>query len=237
MAEQKLNASLRDGGGKGSARKIRAQGLVPAILYGHGMEPVKVAIDDRDLYHVLHTEAGANVLVDLQIGKDRHLAMPREVQRDNIRGRFLHVDFLAVRRDEKITVDVPVHLVGESHGVKEGGVVEHHLWDLKVECLPTNVPQSVEADITRLGIGDSLSVADIRIPGNVTVLTPSEETIVSVVPPPILKIEEEIAEAVEGEEAEAEAEGATAEEGEEHAETPETGEGGGEDQGGEGGEG
>ena len=234
MAEKELKANLRDGGGKGSARKIRAQGLVPAILYGHGMDPVKVAIDDRDLYHVLHTEAGANVLVDLQIGKDRHLAMPREIQRDHIRGRFLHVDFLVVRRDEKITVDVPVHLVGESHGVKEGGVVEHHLWDLKVECLPTNVPQSVEADITRLGIGDSLSVADIRIPGNVTVLTPSEETIVSVVPPPILKIEEEVAEAVEGEEAEAEAEGATAEEAEEHAEAPESGDGGGEGEGGEG---
>ena len=234
MAEKELKANLRDGGGKGSARKIRAQGLVPAILYGHGMDPVKVAIDDRDLYHVLHTEAGANVLVDLQIGKDRHLAMPREIQRDHIRGRFLHVDFLVVRRDEKITVDVPVHLVGESHGVKEGGVVEHHLWDLKVECLPTNVPQSVEADITRLGIGDSLSVADIRIPGNVTVLTPKEETIVSVVPPPILKIEEEVAEAVEGEEAEAEAEGATAEEAEEHAEAPESGDGGGEGEGGEG---
>ena len=234
MAEKKLKANLRDGGGKGSARKIRAKGLVPAILYGHGMDPVKVAIDDRELYHVLHTEAGTNVLVDLQIGKDRHLAMPREIQTDHIRGRFLHVDFLVVRRDEKITVDVPVHLVGESHGVKEGGVVEHHLWDLKVECLPTDVPQSIEADITRLGIGDSLSVKDIRIPGNATVLTPLEETIVSVVPPPILKIEEEVAEAVEGEEAEAEAEGATAEEAEEHAEGGEAAESGGEGEGGEG---
>jgi large subunit ribosomal protein L25 len=133
MAETKLKATLRDGGGKGSARKLRAQGLVPAILYGHGMEPIKVAIDDRDLYHVLHTGAGSNVLVDLQVGKDRHLAMPREIQRDHVRGQFLHIDFLAVRRDEKITVDVPVLLVGESHGVKEGGVVEHHQWDLKVE--------------------------------------------------------------------------------------------------------
>src|SRR5437588_6135206 len=217
MAEKKLMANLRDGGGKGSARKIRAQGLVPAILYGHGMEPVKVAIDDRDLYHVLHTEAGANVLVDLQIGKDRHLAMPREIQRDHIRGRFLHVDFLVVRRDEKITVDVPVHLVGESHGVKEGGVVEHHLWDLKVECLPTDVPQSIEADITRLGIGDSLSVADLKPPQGAEILTPPEEAIVSVVPPPVLKLEEEVA-AVEGEEAEAEAEGEAAEGAEEQAE-------------------
>src|SRR5438067_8767887 len=235
MAEKKLSANLRDGGGKGSARKLRAQGKVPAILYGHGMNPVKVAIDDRDLYHVLHTDAGTNVLVDLHVGEDRHLAMPREIQRDHIRGQFLHIDFLVVRRDEKIHVDVPVHLVGESHGVKEGGVVEHHLWDLKVECLPTDVPQSIEADITRLGIGDSLSVKDIRIPGNATVLTPLEETIVSVVPPPILKIEEEVAEAVEGEEAEAEAEGATAEEAEAGETSGEGGEGqGGEGQGGEG---
>jgi large subunit ribosomal protein L25 len=218
MAETRLNASLRDGGGKGSARKLRAQGRVPAILYGHGMDPVKVAIDDRDLYHVLHTDAGANVLVDLHIGKDQHLAMPREIQRDHIRGQFLHVDFLVVRRDEKIHVDVPVHLIGESHGVKEGGVVEHHLWDLKVECLPTDVPQSIEADVSALGIGDSLRVADITPPPGATILTEAEETIVSVVPPPILKIEEEVAEAVEGEEAVAEAEGATAEEAEEQAE-------------------
>src|SRR4051812_17974912 len=106
MAEKKLNASPRDGGGKGGARKLRAQGLVPGVLYGHGMEPLKVAIDQRDLYHVLHTDAGTNVLVDLHVGKDQHLAMPREIQRDHIRDKFLHIDFLAVNRDEKIHVDV-----------------------------------------------------------------------------------------------------------------------------------
>src|SRR5438034_5918839 len=218
MAETELKATLRDGGGKGSARKLRASGLVPGILYGHGMDPLKVAVDGRELYHVLHTGAGSNVLVDLQVGKDRHLAMPREIQRDHVRAQFLHIAFLAVRRDERITVDVPVHLVGESHGVKEGGVVEHHLWDLKVECTPTNVPQSIEADITRLGIGDSLSVADIKTPPGTTILSSPDEAIVSVVPPPILKIEEEVEEAVEGEEAVAEGEGATAEEAEQQAE-------------------
>src|SRR5947208_8315681 len=162
MAETKLKATTRDGGGKGSARKLRAEGLVPGILYGHGMEPLKVAVDGRELYHVLHTGAGSNVLVDLHIGKDQHLAMPREIQRDHVRGQFLHIDLLVVRRDEKITVDVPVHLIGESHGVKEGGVVQHHLWDLKVECLPTDVPQSIEADITELGIGDTLTVGQVK---------------------------------------------------------------------------
>src|SRR5919198_3018642 len=173
MAEQKLKATQRDGrSGKGAARKIRASGQVPGVLYGHGMDPVSLAIDSRDLFHVLHTDAGTNVLIDLQVGKDRHLAMPREIQRDHIKGQFLHVDFLVVRRDEKITVDVPVHLAGESHGVKEGGVVEHHLWDLKVECLPGDVPESIEANISALGIGDSLSVSDIHVLGKVTVLTP-----------------------------------------------------------------
>jgi large subunit ribosomal protein L25 len=241
MAETKLKATLRDGGGKGSARKLRAGGLVPGILYGHGMEPLKLALDGRELYHVLHTGAGSNVLVDLEVGEDRHLAMPREIQRDHVRGQFLHVDLLVVRRDEKITVDVPVHLVGESHGVKEGGVVEHHLWDLKLECLPTDVPEFIEADISALGIGDSLGVANVKIPAGATVLTPPEETIVSVVPPPILKIEEEVAEAVEGEEAVAEGEGATAEEaeaGETSAEAEAEGQGregqGREGQGGEG---
>ena len=226
--EQKLKATERDGkSGKGAARKIRASGRVPGILYGHGMDPVSLAIDSRDLFHVLHTDAGTNVLIDLQVGSDHHLAMPREIQRDHIKGQFLHVDFLVVRRDEKITVDVPVSLIGESHGVKEGGVIEHHLWELKVECFPTDVPEAIEADVSRLGIGDALRVEDIMPPEGATILTDSSETIVSVVPPPVLAVEEEVA---VSEEAEAEAEGATAEEAEQRAEA--AGEEGGAPEGG-----
>lgn len=226
--EQKLKATERDGkSGKGAARKIRASGRVPGVLYGHGMDPVSLAIDSRDLFHVLHTDAGTNVLIDLQVGSDHHLAMPREIQRDHIKGQFLHVDFLVVRRDEKITVDVPVSLVGESHGVKEGGVIEHHLWELKVECFPTDVPESIEAEVSRLGIGDALRVEDIAPPEGATILTDPSETIVSVVPPPVLAVEEEVA---VSEEAEAEAEGATAEEAEQMAEA--AGEEGGAPEGG-----
>jgi large subunit ribosomal protein L25 len=214
--EQKLKATERDGkSGKGAARKVRASGRVPGILYGHGMDPISLAVDSRDLFHVLHTDAGTNVLIDLQVGSDHHLAMPREIQRDHIKGQFLHIDFLVVRRDEKITVDVPVSLIGESHGVKEGGVIEHHLWELKVECFPTDVPESIEADVSKLGIGDALRVEDITPPEGATILTDLSETIVSVVPPPVLAVEEEVA---VSEEAEAEAEGATAEEAEQKAE-------------------
>jgi large subunit ribosomal protein L25 len=222
--ERKLKAEPRDGTGKGVARKIRSAGRVPAVVYGKGAAAVHVTVDAKELFHLLHTDAGTNVLVDLRVNSDQMLAMPREIQRDHIRGTVLHVDFLRIARDEKITVEVPVHLVGESHGVKEGGVIEHHLWNLELECFPQDVPSSIEANITALGIGDSLKVSDLKIPSKTTVLTSQDETIVSIVHPQILVVEEEVAEEAEGEEA---AEGAT-EEGAEEGEAPV--EGGGESQ-------
>jgi large subunit ribosomal protein L25 len=213
--ERKLKAERRDSTGKETAHKVRAAGRVPAVVYGRGMEPIHVSVDSRELFHLLHTDAGMNVLVDLRVDGDHFLALPREIQRDLIRGRFIHVDFLRIARDEKITVEVPVHLVGESHGVKEGGVIEHHLWNLDVECLPTDVPTHIDADITRLGINESLKVSDLEAPERCTILTSVDEVVVSVVPPQVLRVEEveeAAAEAVEGAEAEAGAEGATGEE-------------------------
>jgi large subunit ribosomal protein L25 len=218
--EQKLKVERRDAAGKGVARKIRAVGGVPGVVYGHGVEPMKVTVDSKELFHVLHTAAGMNVLIDLRVDSEHLLAMPREVQRDHLRGRFLHVDFIRIARDEKIAVEVPIHIVGESHGVKEGGVVEHHLWDLHVECFPQDVPSAIEADITALGINESLKVSDLTVPEKVTVLTPLEETVVSVVTPQILKVEEAVPEEIaEGEEvaAAAEAAGESAAGGEEAA--------------------
>jgi len=215
--EEKLTAEPRAGAGKGVARKMRAAGRVPAVVYGHGVAPVHVSVDAKDLYHVLHTAAGANVLIDLAVGKDRVLAMPREVQRDHLAGRFIHVDFLRIARDEKIAVEVPIHLVGDSHGVKEGGVVEHHLWTLHVESFPQDVPSAIEADISALGITESLRVSDLVVPASLTILTALEETVVSVVTPQILKVEE----AAPAEEA---AEEGAAEEGAEEAPAKESGE-------------
>jgi large subunit ribosomal protein L25 len=239
--EFKLKAERRDGVGKGVARKLRAAGKVPAVLYGGDLEPQHLVVDGLELWHALHTDAGANVLIDLKVDGDSFLTMPREVQRDHLKGTLIHVDLLRIRRDVAIEVDVPIHLVGESHGVKEGGVVEHHLWSLRIQCLPTQVPESIEADISRLGINEALHVADIKIPGNVTVLTPLEETVVSVVPPPVMELPEEVAaeELAELEEAEAEAAAEAEAEGEEEgaaprylapgAPVPEEGQGGGEE--------
>lgn len=220
--EQKLIAEKRDGTGKGVARKLRASGRVPGILYGHGMEPIGLSVDAKELFHLFHTGAGTNVLVDLVVDGAEHLAMPREIQRDHIKGRFVHVDFLVVSRDEKITVSVPVRVVGESPGLKAGGVLEHHLWELQVECLPTDVPEAIQADISQLEIGSSLRVADLTPPDGATFLTNAEESVVAVAQPQMaVELEEEAAEAVEGEAAEEEAEGATPEEAEGAAEPSE----------------
>lgn len=219
--ELKLEAEKRDESGKGAARKLRARGRVPAVLYGHGVGPVSVSVGAKDLYRVLHGSAGTNVLVNLTVDGAEHLALPREIQRDHVRGRYVHVDFLAVRRDEKVTVSVPVRVVGESPGVKVGGVVEHHLWELQVECLPGDVPDGIDADVSELQVGDSLRVSDIVAPEGVIVLTPPEESLLSVVVPQV-RVVEEVAEVAEGEEAApAEGEEAPAEE----AGTEEGGEG------------
>jgi len=222
--ERKLKAEQRTDGGKGAARKLRAAGRVPGVVYGHG-DAVAIDMDARELYRLLHTDAGMNVMVDLKVGKDEWLAMPRDVQRDNIRDSLIHVYFLRIARDEKITVEVPVHIIGDSHGVREGGVVEHHLWNLQLECFPQDVPTSVEADITSLGIGESLKVADLTIPPDCTILTSTEENVVSVVTPQVLRVEEEEAAAAEV----AEGEAAPAAEGEEGAAAAPAEEGGGDD--------
>lgn len=222
MAEVKLVAEPREGTGKGVARKLRAAGRVPGVLYGHGMDSTALSVDAKDLFHVLHTGAGTNVLVDLVVDGTEHLALPRDVQRDHIKGRFVHVDFLAVRRDEKIHVTIPLRIVGESPGVKAGGVIEHHLWELNVECLATDVPEAIDVDVSDLEIGSGVRVGDLKAPRDVTILTNPEDSVVAVTQPQMaVEAEEEAAEAVEGEAAEEEAEGATAEEAENAAEQSE----------------
>jgi large subunit ribosomal protein L25 len=219
MADQQLQTEPREGAGKGVARKLRAAGRVPAVVYGHGKPSRSLSVDAKDLFHLLHGAAGGNVLIDLVIDGEKTMAMAREIQRDHVRGQYLHVDFLEVRRDEKVTVDVPIHLVGESAGVKAGGVLEHHLWDLKIECLPQDLPDSIEADISALNVNDSLHVSEVVVPEACTVLTPLEEIVASVVPPQAREVEE--AEGVEGEAAAEEAEGVTVEEAESAADQTE----------------
>ena len=238
MAEQKLVAEPRDGTGKGVARKLRAAGRVPAVLYGQGLDTTPLTVDSRELSHLLHGSAGSNVLVDLMVDGEEHLAIPREIQRDHIHARFVHVDFLAVSRTETITVSVPVHEFGEAVGVKEGGVVEHHLREVQIECLPQDVPDEIVIDISGVELGDMIHVSDLAPPSGVTILTSPEDAVLSVVTPAALRVEADLSvPGEEGVEAPAEEEAAEGEEGEVVEGEEGAAEGEASAEGGEGGEG
>jgi large subunit ribosomal protein L25 len=202
--ETKLRAEPRSESGKGPARRLRAAGRVPATLYGHGVEPTSISVSAQDLLHLFHQGGGASVLVDLSFDGEDMLTIVREVQRDHIHNRFIHVDFMAVRRDEAIVVNVELHETGDSVGVHAGGVVEHHLREVELRCLPANVPERLEFDITNVRIGESVRVADLVPPDGVEILTDPETMVLAVVEPAVMDTEldlgvagEEVPEAAE----------------------------------------
>ena len=233
--EAKLDAEPRSETGKGAAHRLRASGRVPAILYGQDVEPTPISVGALDLLHLFHHGGGSSVLVDLRVNGDVHLTIAREIQRDLIHDRFIHVDFMAVRRDEKITVNIELHEIGDSVGVHAGGVVQHHLREIEIEALPGDVPERIEVDITSLQIGDSLRVGDLVIPSGVEVQTDADTMVIAVIEPAVMDTEldlgvageeapeeaAEVAEAAEGEEGEEAAEGEEAPEGEGGGETGE----------------
>jgi large subunit ribosomal protein L25 len=213
--ETKLTAERRDDTGKGVARRLRAAGRIPAIFYGHGQESIPLSVDAREMRHVLHTGAGANVLIDLMVDGTAHLALPRQIQQNHIKDTIVHVDFMAVSRTEKITAMVEIIDIGEAPGVKQGGVVDHHLREVEIESFPQDVPEHLEADVSALDIGDTIHVSDLVAPKGVTILTNPEDTVLAVITPAALRTEAELT--LPGEEV-PEAEEPAAAEGEEPAE-------------------
>ena len=221
MAEVKLAAKKRTATGKGPARQARREGRVPATLYGLGIDPLSIDLDRRDLITAFHTDSGMNVLLDIEIEGGTTLAIARELQRDPVRGTLLHADFVAVDRTQEIEVEVPLHLVGESTGVKSGGVLEQPLFTLHVRCTVTAVPDGIDADISALDIGDALRVADLAPDANFTILN-DPNVPVAIVAAPISEEELEAMEAEAGVEQEApEMVGEEVEPGEEPAEAEE----------------
>lgn len=183
MAEVKLKAVKRDDTGKGSARRARAEGLVPAIVYGQGMEPISISVNRREFVTALQTDAGMNVLLNIDVDGATTTALTREIQTDPVRGTLLHADFVKIDLKQEVEVEVPVHVVGEAPGVKEGGVLEHPLFTLHVRCLPTNVPESIDADISGLNIGDSLRVSELSEGRDFHILNDPESVVASVAAP------------------------------------------------------
>jgi large subunit ribosomal protein L25 len=235
MEEVTITADLGRPIGTRPARRLRAAGKVPAVLYGHGIDPQALAIDARELRNALTGEAGLNALITLKVDSDSHLAMARHLQRHPVKGSVDHVDFVIVRRDEIVTAEVPITLVGEAEAVnREDGIVEQQLFSLTIKAKPLDIPAGLEADISGLVIGEAVRVADLKLPSGVETEVDPEDAVVVGQPPAAV----ELAEPAEGEEVPEGEEGAVAAEGE-GAAAAEGGGGGGESagEGGGGGEG
>jgi large subunit ribosomal protein L25 len=209
MPEVTLTATPgREPGSRASGR-LRAFGQVPAVVYGHGISPVPVSVDWRELRSALTTEAGANALINLSVGTDTHLTVVRDMQRHPIRHDVLHIDFQVVSRDEVISMDVPVVLHGENETIEktDGATIEQQLHTLTIKSKPGSIPNEISVDISGLEVGATIRVSDLTLPSGVETDVDPEETVVSVM---IVQVDipetEAAAEGEEGEGAEGEAE-------------------------------
>lgn len=214
MAEITLSADSGRALGSRSSGRLRAAGKIPGVVYGHGIEPLPVAVDARALRAALTTDSGLNALLNIEVDGASHLTLARELQRHPVRHTVVHVDFQVVRRDEVIAAEVPLVLVGEAEKVHRGdGVVEQQLFGLTVHAVPTRIPNSIEIDISGLAIGDTVRVGDLALPSGVTTDTDPEVTVVVAQPPQVsdadlmTEAEQAAAEEAAAAEAEAEAEG------------------------------
>jgi len=191
-----LTAEIREDIGKEKAKKLRSKGLIPAIFYGPRAETIPLVIDSKELTKALQTEAGENVLIDLDIRKgskaDRKVVMLKDIQIDPLQRVTLHTDFYEVTMDEMVIVEIPVHLIGKPEGTKVGGILEQVRRAIQVQCLPGDIPKSIDVDVSALKIGDSIHVQDITAE-KVKIISETNFTIATVVPP---VVEEKVAEAV-----------------------------------------
>lgn len=208
MSEMVLVATPREQTGKGVARRLRREGMIPAVLYGVG-DPIPLAVPYKETTRMLMREGGHHALIDLTVGKAKKGVLLREHQVDPVTGALIHCDFYEVQKGHRVTVTVGVHIVGETpQGVREQGIMQHQLHELEVDCLPNEIPEVIEVDASALKIGDALHVADLTIPKGVRVHAPEDTPVVTILPPKVGPEEEE----------------ETAVEAEAGEETPETGE-------------
>jgi len=210
MPEVTLHADAGRPIGSRPTRRLRTAGKIPGVVYGHGTDPLPVAVGAREFQVALSGDAGLNTLLSLEVDGKNFLTLARAIQRHPSRNVVTHVDFLIVRRDEVISAEVPINLVGEAIEVAHGdGIVEQQLFALVLKAKPADIPPSLEIDISSLTIGNSLHVTDIVLPSGVELETDPETTVVTGQPPRVQAAEEE-AEGAEGAEGEGAEEGAAA---------------------------
>jgi large subunit ribosomal protein L25 len=219
MPEQVVSARARDEKGKNANRRLRAQGLIPGVIYGAKKEAIAVSVSPKHIGAILRSASGENTLFDVELEGNRRKVILKEFQVEPIKGRLLHADFFEVALDKPIEVSVHVEIQGVPVGVKtQGGILDFVTRELDIECLPADIPDKIPVDVSALEIGKHLRVSDLKLSDKVTVLTDPDVVVVHVVAP---RLEEEVAPAaeaaapVEGTEPEVIKKGKTAAEGEE----------------------
>lgn len=187
MAKQvKLTAEPRTALGRSAVRKLKAAGSVPAVIYGAKDKPEALQVSKRDINAMLSHAAGENILVELEVGGKSRLALVQEVQHAPLGNAILHVDFHAISVDEVIQADVPLEPTGTANGVKNmGGLLEHNLRSLAIECLPKDLPDVIRVDVSALNIGDAIHVREIQLPEGVTTRVQPDLTAFSVLAPTV----------------------------------------------------
>jgi len=207
MAEIVVSAKTRADRGKNAARRLRREGLVPGVVYGGKGENVAVAVDPKALQRVLRSEAGRNSILKLDIANAGSTnAILKSWQVDPIKEKFLHADFYRIAMDVAIRVTIPIHVTGEARGVKvDAGILELIMREIEVECLPGDIPERIDVDVTDLGINGTLRISDLSAPAKVKILEDADQVVVHVV-----SVKEEVAAAVPGVAAPVEGEAAAA---------------------------
>ena len=195
MASATLNAESRSDTGKGVARKLRAAGKVPGVIYGHGREPQALTLDAREFNRLAERVRITSTVIELAMDGKVARTLVRELQRDPLRRTVLHVDFQELVAGEKVNVTVPLRFVGTPEGVKTGGgILEEIIHSIHVECDPANIPDHLDVDVTHLTIGHSIHVSDLKLPEGVEITDDAEQTVALVSAPKA----EEVAAPVEG---------------------------------------
>jgi len=203
MATIQLDSKKRTMTGKGSARKLRSGGRLPVILYGPETSPIMLSLDYKQLQKILRGKSAENIIFDLKADSNEKnqskRVMIKEIQKDPVTRDYLHVDFYEISMEKELEVDIPVYLINTPIGVSEGGILEHTRRELKISCMPKNLVDKIEVDVSGLDIGQSLHVEDITLPPGLKSIEDGDLTIATVVAP---TIEEEVEEEVEEAESE-----------------------------------
>ncbi|MFA5096257.1 MAG: 50S ribosomal protein L25 [Candidatus Omnitrophota bacterium] len=200
MEELFLDAEIREEIGRGKVKAIKDKGFIPAVVYAEGKSALSLKLSHRQLVQLVHHHRIEGVVINLKIKDDKKSrpCLIKEIQHDPVHGEILHVDFNQISLTKAIKVNVPVTAKGEPAGVKlEGGSLEHVLWEVEVECLPTNIPKEFELDVTQLKMGDSIHVSDIPVPEGVKILNDPGAIVLSVAAP--MKEEVPVEPGLEGE--------------------------------------